>query len=158
MDESIAAAEAEGRTLAESIPADREVIVTLMDRFDRNGKLSGAGFYDYTEGKRAGLWPDLRAEFKTTRDLSVPFIDLQDRLMFIQALETQKCFDEGVISADLDANIGSILGIGFPAWTGGVRQFIQGYPGGRSQFLSRTEALAERYGPRFRAPESLRVE
>lgn len=71
MDESIAAAEAEGRTSAESIPAAREVIVTLMDRFDRNGKLSGAGFYDYTEGKRAGLWPDLRAELKTTRDLSV---------------------------------------------------------------------------------------
>ncbi|MGX1775278.1 3-hydroxyacyl-CoA dehydrogenase NAD-binding domain-containing protein [Nocardia brasiliensis] len=158
MDESIAAAEAEGLALAESIPTAREVIVSLMDRFDRNGKVSGAGFYDYTDGKRTGLWDALRTEFKTTRDLSVPFQDLQDRLMFIQALETQKCFDEGVIAADPDANIGSIFGIGFPAWTGGVRQFIQGYPGGRSEFRSRTEALAERYGARFSAPESLRAE
>lgn len=73
----------------------------------------------------------------TTRELAVPFGDLQERFLFVQALETQKCYDEGVITSDADANIGSIFGIGFPAWTGGVRQFIANYPGGREAFLAR---------------------
>ncbi|MFC9993499.1 3-hydroxyacyl-CoA dehydrogenase NAD-binding domain-containing protein [Nocardia sp. NPDC127526] len=158
MDETIAAAETEGVQLAESIPVAHEVVVTLMDRFDRTGKLGGAGFYEYADGKRAGLWDILREEYKTSRESAVPFEDLQDRLMFIQVLETQKCFDEGVIASDADANIGSIFGIGFPAWTGGVRQFIAGYPGGRAAFLARAEELAERYGARFRVPASLRAE
>ncbi|MEU6579440.1 3-hydroxyacyl-CoA dehydrogenase NAD-binding domain-containing protein [Nocardia sp. NPDC046763] len=158
MDETIAAAEAEGTALAESIPVAREVVVALMDRFERNGKLGGAGFYDYADGKRTGLWDTLRDEYKTDRTLRVPFADLEDRLMFIQVLETQKCFDEGVLASDADANIGSIFGIGFPAWTGGVRQFIAGYPGGRAAFAARADELAQRYGARFRLPESLRAE
>ncbi|QLY30463.1 3-hydroxyacyl-CoA dehydrogenase NAD-binding domain-containing protein [Nocardia huaxiensis] len=156
MDETIAAAEAEGVALAESIPVARDVIRTLMDRFERTGKLAGAGFYDYADGKRTRLWDTLRTEYETTRELTVPFQELQDRLLFIQVLETQKCFDEGVIASDADANIGSIFGIGFPAWTGGVRQFVTGYPGGHAAFLARAEELAERYGARFRAPASLR--
>ena len=62
---------------------------------------------------------------------------------------TQQCFDEGVIASDPDANIGSIMGIGFPPWTGGVRQFIAGYPGGRAKFVARAQALATAFGPRF---------
>ncbi len=156
MDETIAAAETEGIVLAESVPVAREIVVALMDRFERTGKVADKGFYEYADGKRAGLWDQLRTEYKTSRELSVPFEDLMDRLLFIQVLETQKCFDEGVIDSDADANIGSIFGIGFPPWTGGVRQFVAGYPGGRSAFLARAEELAQRYGQRFTVPESLR--
>ncbi len=53
-----------------------------------------------------------------------------DRMLFAEALETQKCFDEGVITTTADANIGSIMGIGFPPWTGGAAQLIVGYPHG----------------------------
>ena len=56
-----------------------------------------------------------------------------------------------------DANIGSILGIGFPAWTGGVLQYIEGYPGGVAGFVRRADELAARYGERFAVPESLRA-
>ena len=50
--------------------------------------------------------------------------------MFIEAIESVKCLDEGVIESVADANIGSIMGIGFPAWSGGVLQYINGYDGG----------------------------
>ena len=64
-------------------------------------------------------------------------------------------FDEGVITTTADANTGSIVGIGFPPWTGGAAQFITGYPGGKAAFVARAKELAERYGDRFNPPASL---
>ncbi|QQK50265.1 3-hydroxyacyl-CoA dehydrogenase [Mycobacterium avium subsp. paratuberculosis] len=150
MDETVQAAKADGVALDESVRVAAEVVTTLMDTFDRTGKKGGAGFYDYVDGTRAGLWDDLRKAFNTTRALSVPFDDLQDRYLFIQAIETQKAYDDGVISSDPDANIGSIFSIGYPPWTGGVRQFVTGYPGGIDAFRRRADELAARYGGRFR--------
>lgn len=150
MDETVQAAKADGVALDESVRVAAEVVTTLMDTFDRTGKKGGAGFYDYVDGTRAGLWDDLRKAFNTTRALSVPFDDLQDRYLFIQAIETQKAYDDGVISSDPDANIGSIFSIGSPPWTGGVRQFVTGYPGGIDAFRRRADELAARYGGRFR--------
>jgi 3-hydroxyacyl-CoA dehydrogenase / enoyl-CoA hydratase / 3-hydroxybutyryl-CoA epimerase len=70
-------------------------------------------------------------------------------------LETVKCLDEGVIESVADANIGSIMGIGFPGWTGGVLQYINGYAGGPAGFVERSRELASRYGERFEPPASL---
>ncbi|MGJ4098015.1 3-hydroxyacyl-CoA dehydrogenase NAD-binding domain-containing protein [Corynebacterium macclintockiae] len=106
------------------------------------------------------------------------FIDLVERPLFAEALETQKCIDEGVLTSDADANIGSIMGIGFPAWTGGTRQYIKnydrpaaatlpegkvadrdggGYPTrGVAGFVARAEELAAKYGERFTPLESLK--
>ena len=76
-------------------------------------------------------------------------------MLFIEALETVKCLDEGVIESVADANIGSIFGIGFPGWTGGVLQYINGYDG-RPVRLRRPRARAGRaYGDRFTPPASL---
>ncbi|MET7773073.1 3-hydroxyacyl-CoA dehydrogenase NAD-binding domain-containing protein [Nocardia sp. NPDC005366] len=123
----------------------------------RPGRLGKAGFYDYDEdGKRLGLWQGLRDHFKTMADFTVPLQDLIDRMLFIEAIETQKCFDEGVLTTTADANIGSIFGIGYPAWTGGVHQFIVGYPGGQEAFVARADELAKTYGERFEVPASLR--
>ena len=83
--------------------------------------------------------------------------DMQERMLFAEALETVECLDEGVLTGGADANIGSIFGIGFPAWTGGVLQYIEGYPGGVAGFVARADELAERYGERFRVPASLRA-
>ncbi|HEX3779799.1 MAG TPA: 3-hydroxyacyl-CoA dehydrogenase NAD-binding domain-containing protein [Pseudonocardiaceae bacterium] len=130
------------------------VIDRMLDEFDRPGRLEGAGFYAYEDGKRAGLWPGLADAFGgENRD--VPFEDLKERMMFIESIETIKCLDEGVIESVADANIGSILGIGFPGWTGGVLQYINGYEGGPSGFVARARELAERYGERFEPPASL---
>lgn len=119
MDETVQAAKADGVALDESVRVAAEVVTTLMDTFDRTGKQAGAGFYDYADGTRAGLWDGLRTAFNTKRTPSAPFDDLQDRYLFIQAIETQKAYDDGVISSDPDANVGSIFGIGYPPWTGG---------------------------------------
>ena len=75
--------------------------------------------------------------------------------MFIEAIESVRCLDEGVIESVADANIGSIMGIGFPAWSGGVLQYINGYEGGLAGFVARARELAEQYGSRFTPPESL---
>ena len=80
--------------------------------------------------------------------------------MFAEAIESVKCLDEGVIESTADANIGSILGIGFPAWTGGALQYINGYEHpehgtGPAAFVARARQLAERYGERFTPPDSL---
>ena len=120
-------------------------------------------FYEYADGKRGGLWPGLREAFNTSPDNAPPLQDLIDRMIFAEVLETQKCVDEGVITDDADANIGSIIGIGFPAWTGGTRQYAKNYsePGakeasGYKGFVARAEELAAKYGERFAPTESLR--
>jgi 3-hydroxyacyl-CoA dehydrogenase/enoyl-CoA hydratase/3-hydroxybutyryl-CoA epimerase len=132
------------------------VIDRMVDEFARPGKLEGAGFYEYADGKRTRLWPGLREAFPPVPDPSAIVLrDLEERLMFIEALESVRCMDEGVIESVADANIGSIMGIGFPGWSGGVLQYINGYEGGLPGFVQRARELAETYGERFTPPESL---
>lgn len=80
--------------------------------------------------------------------------DLKDRLLYIQAIESVRCFEERVLTSVGDANIGSIMGIGFPAWTGGVLQFINAV--GLNQFVERAEQLSQQYGERFSPPALLK--
>ena len=135
-------------------PHPAEAVVEKMIDAGRPSRLSGAGFYEYTDGKRTNLWPGLRDTFKSGSS-TPPLQDMIDRMLFAEALETQKCFDEGVITTTADANIGSIMGIGFPPWTGGAAQYITGYPGGKAAFVARAKELAARYGDRFNPPASL---
>ncbi|WP_381792143.1 3-hydroxyacyl-CoA dehydrogenase NAD-binding domain-containing protein [Streptomyces niveus] len=135
-------------------PADA-VIDRMVDDFGRPGRSGGAGFYDYAEdGSRTGLWPGLREHF-TKRDADVPFTDMKERMLFSEALDSVRCLDENVLTTVADANIGSIMGIGFPAWTGGVLQYINGYEGGLPGFVARARELAATYGERFSPPASL---
>ncbi|MGX7826675.1 3-hydroxyacyl-CoA dehydrogenase NAD-binding domain-containing protein [Actinokineospora sp. 24-640] len=151
--ETRAAVEAAGAEWPEH-PAEA-VIDRMVDDHDRKGRSSGAGFYEYDdEGKRTGLWPGLSEAF-ATGDGDVPFQDMIERMLFAEALETVKCFDENVLRSVADANIGSIFGIGFPAWTGGVIQYMEGYEGGLPGFVARARELAARYGDRFTPPASL---
>ena len=76
-----------------------------------------------------------------------------ERFLFVQSLETVRCMEEGVIESIADANIGSIMGIGFPPWTGGVVQYINQY--GLREFVARAQELASRYGERFNPPALL---
>ena len=133
-----------------------QVIDRMLDEFQRPGRLEGAGFYEYEDGRRIRLWPGLRDAFPVTGDPSeINLKDLEERMLIIESLETVKCLDEGVIDSVADANIGSIMGIGFPGWTGGVLQYINGYAGGLPGFVARARELAERYGERFEPPASL---
>jgi 3-hydroxyacyl-CoA dehydrogenase/enoyl-CoA hydratase/3-hydroxybutyryl-CoA epimerase len=154
--ETLEAAQAGDTTLGVKRHPAQDVIDYMVSE-GRPGRLEKAGFYEYDEnGKRTGLWGGLREHFKTSAGFDVPLQDLIDRMLFAEAIETQKCFDEGVLTSTADANIGSIFGIGFPAWTGGVHQFIVGYPGGQEAFVERADYLAKNYGERFEVPASLR--
>ncbi|MFS8477482.1 MAG: 3-hydroxyacyl-CoA dehydrogenase NAD-binding domain-containing protein [Micromonosporaceae bacterium] len=127
------------------------VLDRMVEEFGRTGKAAGAGFYDYpADGSGKRLWPGLGAAFATKPgEPAIPFEDMKERMLFIEALESVKCLDEGVLTGVPDGNIGSIFGIGFPAWTGGVLQFVDGYRGGVAGFVARAHELAARYGDRF---------
>jgi len=152
-DATKAALEAEGGTWQDR--ASFQVVDKMLDA-GRAGKLEGAGYYEYEDGKRAGLWSGLREMFPPMDDpSSISLKDLEERMLFAEALESVKCMDEGVIESVADANIGSILGIGFPGWTGGVLQYVNGYDGGVAGFVARSRELAAKYGERFEPPASL---
>jgi 3-hydroxyacyl-CoA dehydrogenase/enoyl-CoA hydratase/3-hydroxybutyryl-CoA epimerase len=136
------------------------VVHTMIEQ-GRPGRLRGKGFYDYDEnGRRGSLWPGLKDLFPP-KDAPADIEDLKDRYLFIEAIETAKCFEEGVIESSAAANIGSIMGIGYPALTGGAAQFMHGYDGrtghGLPGFVARAKELAEKYGDRF-APTDRLVE
>ncbi|MFE2673524.1 3-hydroxyacyl-CoA dehydrogenase NAD-binding domain-containing protein [Streptomyces hygroscopicus] len=167
-------------------PADA-VIDRMVEEFGRTGRSGGAGFYDYdgTTGKRLRLWPGLREHFGSggsggpggpggsggsggsggpggsggsgAEGARVPFEDMKERMLFSEAIDTVRLLEEGVLTSVADANIGSILGIGFPGWTGGVLQYINGYEGGVAGFVARARELEAAYGERF-APPALLLE
>ncbi|MCU1778405.1 3-hydroxyacyl-CoA dehydrogenase NAD-binding domain-containing protein [Pseudomonas sp. 14P_5.3_Bac1] len=128
------------------------VIDLLVNEYKRTGKAAGGGFYDYPQGAQKHLWPELKARFEQP-DNQISPQDVRDRLLFIQAIETVRCVEEGVLRSTADANVGSIFGIGFAAWSGGALQFINQY--GLNDFIARARYLAEQYGERFSPPALL---
>ncbi|AXT86522.1 3-hydroxyacyl-CoA dehydrogenase [Aeromicrobium sp. A1-2] len=154
--ESKAAVEAEGGTWPTNAAED---VIDAMIALERPSRLKGAGFYEYVDGKRQGLWSGLADKFPVAADQPA-FEDLKERLTFIMSLETIKCLDEGVLRTIPDANIGSIFGIGFPALQGGAIQYVNGYEAadgsiGIAAFTARAQELAKKYGDRFTPPASL---
>jgi len=145
-------AKREGQELPPEHPAE-VVMKKMVEELDRPGKVQGKGFYEYPENGKKHLWPGLKDAFGG--DKEIPFEDIKERMMFVEAIEAVKCFDEGVMESVADANIGSIFGIGFPAWTGGVIQYINQYEGGLRGFAARAQELAKLYGDRFNPPASL---
>ncbi|OTG98604.1 3-hydroxyacyl-CoA dehydrogenase NAD-binding domain-containing protein [Acinetobacter sp. ANC 4973] len=139
---------AEGKDLPRSGADD--VIETMIHQFQRKGKAAGAGFYDYPENGKKHLWHGLNHWKKDTDSSEQEMID---RFLFVQALDTLRCFEEGVLESVVDANVGSIFGIGFAPWTGGALQFLNQY--GLEKALIRANTLQVKYGERFKAPQLL---
>jgi len=153
--ESKAAVEEAGGTWT---PHAAEQVIDTMIEIGRPSRLKGAGFYEYADGKRQGLWSGLAEKFPVAAEQPA-FEDLKERLTFIMSLESIKCLDEGLLSVP-DANIGSIFGIGFPAMQGGAIQYVNGYEAadgsiGIEAFTARAQELAATYGERFEPPASL---
>jgi 3-hydroxyacyl-CoA dehydrogenase/enoyl-CoA hydratase/3-hydroxybutyryl-CoA epimerase len=131
-------------------------VVRAMVERGRTGKASGAGFFDWVEGKR--VWPGLAELLGSAVGSSLSpeaFVEAQERLLFAMAVESARCLEEGVLRSVEEANVGSILGIGFPALYGGVLQYIDQYAGGAEGFTARAQELADRHGERFRPPAVL---
>jgi len=144
LDQTRADFKAEGRSYE---PSRGELLVERMVKtLKRAGRTAGGGFYDYPSGRRKHLWPELKGLFEDPQ-LAWDLRDIKDRLLYRQSVETARCLAEGVLTSAHDANIGSIFGIGFPAWTGGALQFIHGQ--GIAAFERRCDELARRFGPGF---------
>ncbi|MHC5171580.1 3-hydroxyacyl-CoA dehydrogenase NAD-binding domain-containing protein [Acinetobacter johnsonii] len=142
------ALQAEGKDLPRSGADD--VIQTMIHTFNRKGKAAGAGFYDYPEGGKKHLWEGL-SHWK--KDVDISEQEMIDRFLFVQSLDTLRCYEENVLESVIDANIGSIFGIGFAPWTGGAIQFLNQY--GLDQAVQRASQLEAKYGERFKAPQRL---
>ena len=145
---------AEGKTY---VATPGELLVADMVRIhQRPGRAGGAGFYEYPKEKGAKkfLWPQLKPLYEKAY---APWniTDLKDRLLYRQAVETARCLSENVLTSVHEANIGSIFGIGFPAWTGGAMQFIYGM--GIDAFVKRADELAAKFGAGFALSDDLKA-
>ena len=123
----------------------------MVDEFERPGRSGGAGFYEYARtasGPACGRGCASTSPSPGTRSRSAT---CRNGCSSPRRWTPSGCLEEGVLTSVADANIGSILGIGFPGWTGGVLQYINGYEGGLPGFVARARELAERYGERFDA-------
>lgn len=127
----------------------RGVIDTMVGEHGRGGRHHGGGFYEYGENGSKSIWPGLK-ELYFKPDVHIAEQDVKDRLLFRQVIEALKCLESGVLRSVADGNIGSIMGIGAPAWTGGLIQFVNTY--GLERFRDRCTELASHYGDRFEAP------
>ena len=126
------------------------VIDFMTKEVKRTGRASGGGFYEYPKDKKKFLWPELNNYYPLSNNL-LEEKEMIDRFYFIQVIETIKCYSEGVLTKVADANIGSILGWGFPSFTGGTLQFVNSY--GMEDFKNRCKELSENYGERFSCPK-----
>jgi len=141
--------------LGQDFPSDpsQEVIQTMVETLDRKGKRFGKGFYSYPEDAPKHLWPGLGEHFPVSGNQ--PGIEeLKKRLMTIQALETARCVEEGVVTHAEDGDIGSIFGWGFPPYTGGTLSYIDTI--GIGHFVAECDRMAASYGNRFKVSAWLR--
>lgn len=125
------------------------VVETMVGDYGRGGRYHGGGFYEYGADGSKEVWSGLAELYgATTSPLSDA--DAKDRLLFRQVIEALKCLETGVLRTVADGNIGSIMGIGAPAWTGGLLQFVNTY--GLQNFIDRCASLSAAFGERFQAP------
>ncbi len=116
-----------------------------MVEMQRGGRQYGGGFYDYNPDGSKSIWRGVKQFMKGNSE--IPMRDVEDRIIYRQVIETIRCYDEGVLRNEVEANVGSIFGIGFPAHTGGALQFVHGV--GIDAFTKRAAELADAYGERF---------
>jgi 3-hydroxyacyl-CoA dehydrogenase/enoyl-CoA hydratase/3-hydroxybutyryl-CoA epimerase len=132
-----------------------EIVRKMVEDLGRYGRKNGKGFYDY-DSKPKKLWAGLSELAPVTINDSTPELvaDQKERLLYRQAVEVAKCWDEGVISDPREADVGAILAWGFAPWTGGPITFID--QTGLKAFVAKADEYAERYGDRFKVPQFLR--
>jgi len=126
----------------------------MVEEFGRGGKKAGAGFYEYPDGGKKFLWPELKTIFNSKIDV-MPNEVVAKRLLHRQAIEAFRCLDEGVLRSVVDGDIGSLMGWGFPPYTGGALSYIDYV--GMDTFIAECDEFTKQYGDRFTVPDSLRA-
>ncbi|ACY14208.1 3-hydroxyacyl-CoA dehydrogenase NAD-binding domain-containing protein [Haliangium ochraceum] len=149
----IAQARADGLS-AERTRADAAPVIATMMELGRRGRRYGAGFYEYPEAGKKYLWPGLGEHFPVSAEQ--PSVDeLETRFLTIQALEAVRCVEDGVIASAAEADLGAVLGFGYPTWTGGTLSYVD--MRGHARFIADCERFTERYGPRYEPSAWLRA-
>ncbi|MDP3165665.1 MAG: 3-hydroxyacyl-CoA dehydrogenase NAD-binding domain-containing protein, partial [Hydrogenophaga sp.] len=151
LDQTRADFAAEGKAYA-ATPGEL-LVERMVKQLNRAGRAAGGGFYDYPPGQKKTLWPELKPLFEKPGQ-AWDLQEVKDRLLYRQAVETARCLAEGVLTTVHDGNIGSIFGIGFPAWSGGALQFIYGM--GIDAFEARCAELEQQFGPGFALSEDVK--
>jgi 3-hydroxyacyl-CoA dehydrogenase/enoyl-CoA hydratase/3-hydroxybutyryl-CoA epimerase len=129
----------------------------MVVELGRLGRKNGKGFYDYpTDGGAKRLWPGLSelVPVKTADADQALIEEIRTRLLYRQAVEAARCFEENVVTDPREADVGAILGWGFAPWTGGPISLIDGV--GAARFVETCDQLAQKYGARFSPPQILR--
>lgn len=129
------------------------LIAKLVEEHGRLGRKNSKGFYDYPENGKKKLWPGL-GEIVALADDQPDVDEVKKRLLYIQALETARCFEANVVTDVRDADIGAILGWGFAPYTGGPLSLIDTL--GARKFVEECDVLAQKYGERFKPCQLLR--
>jgi 3-hydroxyacyl-CoA dehydrogenase/enoyl-CoA hydratase/3-hydroxybutyryl-CoA epimerase len=126
----------------------KALLEEMVEKRARYGRKNGKGFYDYPQSGPKRLWPGL-ADLQSTK-LDPDMIDvkeLEQRLLAIQALESARCVEEGVVTDVREADVGSILGFGFAPFSGGAVSYIDGM--GAKAFVELCRRFEKSYGARF---------
>jgi 3-hydroxyacyl-CoA dehydrogenase/enoyl-CoA hydratase/3-hydroxybutyryl-CoA epimerase len=141
--------------LGREYPADasQQAVSKMVEELDRKGKRYGKGFYDYPGDAPKHLWPGLAEHFPAAAEQPTAS-ELRARFLTIQALETARCLEEGVLTHVEDADVGSIFGWGFPPYTGGTLSYIDTI--GIREFVSECDRMTDAYGDRFKVSAWLR--
>jgi 3-hydroxyacyl-CoA dehydrogenase / enoyl-CoA hydratase / 3-hydroxybutyryl-CoA epimerase len=127
----------------------KALLEEMVEKRGRFGRKNGKGFYDYPQGGPKRLWPGLADLQQKKLDPDTISVDeLKKRLLAIQALETARCIEEGVVTDVREADVGSILGFGFAPFTGGTISYIDGM--GTKAFVALCNDFAKRHGARFK--------
>ena len=145
-----------GQSIKDGVLRDDDTSYQVAKQFVELGRLvkkSKAGFYEYADDRSKKLWAGLRDLFPQS-DQQPSLDEVKTRLLYRQAIEAVRCFEENVVRTKLDADLGSILGWGFPAYTGGALSFVDFV--GVDTFVKTLDRLADTYGERFRPTERLR--
>jgi 3-hydroxyacyl-CoA dehydrogenase / enoyl-CoA hydratase / 3-hydroxybutyryl-CoA epimerase len=135
---------------AKAVDASQKALLEQMvEKLGRLGRKNGKGFYDYPQSGPKRLWPGLAELQKTRLDPdTIDVEELKQRLLVIQALETARCVEEGVITDVREADVGSILGFGFAPFSGGTLSYIDMM--GSKKFFELCRRLAKKHGARFK--------
>lgn len=133
-------------------PYGYKVQQKFCEELNRKGRRFGSGFYDYVDGKRQP-WKGL-AEIYPAPAAAPNIGEMKQRMVYIQSLEAARAFEQSVITDPVEGDVGALLGIGFPAFTGGPFSLIDTV--GAAEFVAACDRLADKYGERFRPTSGLR--
>lgn len=151
------------RVLEEGFPermghTDRPVIETLLEQ-GALGQKNGVGFYEYGKDengkrfKRRSEKVSAILEQRVSRNVEVTDAEIIERMMIPMCLETALCLEEGIVDTAAEADMGLIMGLGFPRFRGGALRHIDTV--GAATFAAQVEAHAEQ-GPLYVLTEGVR--